>query len=131
VCTFYDLAPWRLSSRLLDEYVAGPGKRAHATVRKKITHIDGYFAFLEQRYRGDFTLRIPPSAKVMREFFRDWRAALPRARKYPVAVRDYVMAKIAYISGVRAAEPRPAEPGRPELILVEVLLGNPPERRTN
>ncbi|WP_461124388.1 site-specific integrase [Saccharothrix stipae] len=128
VCRFYDVVPWRLSSHLLDEYFAGPGKRSHATVRKKITHIDGYFAFLEQRYRGeiarrfgirvespvdpfnrprhrgDFTLRIPPSAKAMREFFRDWRAALPRARKYPVAVRDYVMAKIAYIAGVRAAE---------------------------
>jgi integrase len=40
----------------------------------------------------------------MREFFVSWRADLDNARKYPIAVRDYVMAKIAYLSGVRAAE---------------------------
>ncbi|MFC5204865.1 hypothetical protein [Streptomyces kaempferi] len=31
--------------------------------------------------------------------FSQWRASLPAARKYLVAVGDYVMAKIAYISG--------------------------------
>lgn len=40
----------------------------------------------------------------MREFFAAWRLALPQARKEAVACRDYVMAKIAYLSGVRAAE---------------------------
>lgn len=57
VCRFYDVVPWRLNSRLLDEYFAGPGKRSHATVRKKITHINGYFAFLEQRNRGEIARR--------------------------------------------------------------------------
>lgn len=52
----------------------------------------------------DFGLRIPPSQKAMREFFAAWRDALPRARKWAVACRDYVMAKLAYLSGVRAAE---------------------------
>ncbi|MGW7325475.1 tyrosine-type recombinase/integrase [Streptomyces sp. NPDC054845] len=128
VCAFYDTVPWRLTPRELDQYFAGAGKRSHATVRKKITGIDMYFAFLEQRYagevlrrfgaavespidafnrphhRGDFGLRIPPSAKEMTAFFASWRDELALARKYPVAVRDYVMAKIAYVSGVRAAE---------------------------
>lgn len=49
-------------------------------------------------------MRIPPSKRATTEFFASWREALPGARKYPVAVRDYCMAKIAYISGVRATE---------------------------
>ncbi|MFD7163726.1 tyrosine-type recombinase/integrase [Streptomyces violascens] len=128
VCTFYGVVPWQLTPRSLDQYFAGPGKRKHTTVRSKITKIDQYFAFLEQRYagevlrrfgavvespvdafnrphhRGDFGLRIPPSQAEMKSFFASWRDTLGGARKYPVAVRDYVMAKTAYISGVRASE---------------------------
>ncbi|MGW0553800.1 tyrosine-type recombinase/integrase [Streptomyces sp. NPDC002926] len=129
VCSFYNVVPWRLTSKDLDKYFAGPGKaHRHSTTRAKMTKIDGYFAFLEQRYageilrrfgaavespidafnrpchRGDFGLRIPPSARDTRDFFASWRDALPTARKYPVAVRNYVMSKLTYISGVRAAE---------------------------
>ncbi|SBW27840.1 phage integrase [Candidatus Protofrankia californiensis] len=128
LCGFYELVPWRLTPGHLDRYFAGPGKRAHSTVRAKLTKIDGYFRFLEQRFggeiarrygaavespvdsfnrprhRGDFGLRIPPSKRALAEFFAAWRLALPAARKYPVAVRDYVMAKLAYVSGVRASE---------------------------
>ncbi|MFI1035952.1 tyrosine-type recombinase/integrase [Streptomyces sp. NPDC020951] len=128
VCSFYDVVPWELSSRALDQYFAGPGKRAHSTNRRKITLIDHYFAFLEQRYageiarrfgavvespvdafnrprhRGDFGLRIPPSPAEMKAFFAAWRQELGQARKYPVAVRNYVMSKVAYVSGVRATE---------------------------
>jgi integrase/recombinase XerC len=60
--------------------------------------------FNRPSHRGDFGLRIPPSQTAMREFFSRWRDDLPRARKYAVACRDYVMTKIAYLSGVRAAE---------------------------
>ncbi|HKS47037.1 MAG TPA: tyrosine-type recombinase/integrase [Amycolatopsis sp.] len=83
--------------------------------------MDGYFAFLEQRdageivrrfgiavespvdrfnqprHRGDFGVRIPPSRRAMREFFTSWRDDLDNARKYPIAVQDHVMAKIAYL----------------------------------
>ncbi|MCP2314649.1 integrase [Kitasatospora paracochleata] len=128
VCGFYDLVPWHLTPRHLDLYFSGAGKRAASTVRGKVSTIDAYFAFLEQRYageiarrfgvavespvdpfnrprhRGDFGLRIPPSRRAVQEFFASWRQALPGARKWPVAARDYVMAKLAYISGVRAAE---------------------------
>ncbi|MFJ5952613.1 tyrosine-type recombinase/integrase [Streptomyces noursei] len=128
VCDFFGMLPWELSPREVDRYFAGPGKRARSTVRQKINMIDAYFAFLEQRYageimmrfgamvespidpfnrprhRGDFGLRIPPSQAAMREFFARWREQLPEARKYAVACRDYVMTKIAYLSGVRAAE---------------------------
>ncbi len=128
ICEFYDLVPWQLTPTHVDQYFSGPGKRAHATVRAKVSAIDRYFAFLEQRYageiarrfgvgvaspvdvfnrpqhRGEFGLRVPPSRSAMREFFSAWRASLPSSRKWPVACRNYVMTKIAYLSGVRAAE---------------------------
>ncbi|WP_405996210.1 site-specific integrase [Streptomyces sp. NBC_00986] len=128
LCEHYDVVPWQLTPAALDRYFAGPGKRARPTVLAKINKIDAYFAFLEQRYageihrlfgavvespvdsfnrprhRGDFGLRVPPSQRAMREFFKAWRDALPQARKEAVACRDYVMAKLAYVSGVRAAE---------------------------
>jgi integrase/recombinase XerC len=128
VCRYYGLAPWRLTPRQVDKYFAGVGKRASATVRRKMNQIDGYFAFLEQRYageiarrygvavespidpfnrprhRGDFGLRTPPSQRAMREFFARWRDSLNQARKPLIARRDYVMGKLTYISGVRAAE---------------------------
>lgn len=128
MCEHYDIVPWQLTPAALVRYFAGPGKRARSTVRAKISKIDAYFAFLEQRYageihrlfgtmvespvdpfnrprhRGDFGLRVPPSQRAMREFFAAWRNALPRTRKEAVACRDYVMAKIAYLSGVRASE---------------------------
>ncbi|MFJ9847596.1 tyrosine-type recombinase/integrase [Kitasatospora sp. NPDC101155] len=128
ICSFYDLVPWHLTPRHLDLYFSGAGKRGRSTLRAKVSRIDAYFAFLEQRYageiarrfgvavespvdpfnrphhRGDFGLRIPPSQRAMREFFAAWRQALPQARKWRVAARDYVMAKLAYISGVRASE---------------------------
>lgn len=128
ICEFYGCAPWRLAPRHVDRFFATVGKRSHAYNRQRINRIDMYFAFLEQRYageiarrfgirvespvdgfnrprhRGDFGLRVPPSQKAMRDMFSAWRASLAQARKYPVACRNYVMAKIAYISGVRAAE---------------------------
>ncbi|MEV4282784.1 tyrosine-type recombinase/integrase [Actinoplanes xinjiangensis] len=128
VCQHYGAMPWRLTSRQVDLYFAGPGKRGRSTMRQKLNRIDGYFAFLEQRYggevfrrfgvgvespvdpfnrprhRGDYGLRVPPSRRQTADFFAAWRDALPAARKHAVACRDYTMAKIAYISGVRASE---------------------------
>ena len=57
VCQHYGLAPWRLAPRQVDKYFAGAGKRAPATVRRKMNQIDGYFAFLEQRYAGEIARR--------------------------------------------------------------------------
>ncbi|MFC9840869.1 tyrosine-type recombinase/integrase [Rhodococcus sp. NPDC127530] len=128
ICRYYDLTPWRLTPRQVDKYFAGVGKRARATVRRKMTLIDNYYAFVEQRYageiarrygvavespidpfnrpkhRGDFGLRIPPSRRATREFFGRWRESLQDSRKPVIARRDYVMGKLTYISGVRAAE---------------------------
>jgi integrase/recombinase XerC len=128
VCQHYDLPPWRLAPRQVDKYFAGVGKRGRSTVRQKMNLIDSYFAFLEQRYageiarrfgaavespidpfnrprhRGDFGLRVPPSQRAMREFFARWRESLERVRKPAIARRDYVMGKLTYVSGVRAAE---------------------------
>ncbi|WP_204800975.1 hypothetical protein [Mycobacterium riyadhense] len=102
ICRHYGVVPWRLTPRQVDSYFAGAGKRARSTVRRKMTLIDHYFAFLEQRYageitrrygaavdspidpfnrpkhRGDYGLRIPPSHRAIREFFGRWRESLPR-----------------------------------------------------
>ena len=92
-----------------------------------MTLIDGYFAFLEQRYageiarryglameppvdpfnrprhRGDFGLRVPPSQRAIGSSSpaggNHWTRPASRCRP-----PDYVMAKVTYISGVRAAE---------------------------
>lgn len=128
VCEHFEVVAWRLTSRQVDQYFAGAGKRARSTMRNKLTAIDRYFAFLEQRYageiarrfgvavespvdpfnrprhRGDFGLRVPPSNRALREFFARWRDGLEQARKPVTARRDYVMGKLTYISGVRAAE---------------------------
>lgn len=127
VCEYYGTVPWQLSPREVDRYFTGPGKRAPSTLRGEINKIDAYFAFLEQRcageitrrfgaavespidpfnrprHRRDFGLRIPPSQTAMWDFLGRWREDLPNARKYLVACRDYLMTKVAYLSGVRAA----------------------------
>lgn len=128
ICEHYGVVAWRLTPRQVDHYFAGPGKRGRSTVRQKINLLDHYFAFLEQRYageiarrfgvgvespvdsfnrprhRGDFGLRVPPSQRATREFFARWRGSLGHARKPVIACRDYVMGKLTYLSGVRAAE---------------------------
>lgn len=128
ICDYYGVVAWRLAARQVDAYFAGPGKRGRSTVRQKMNLLDHYFAFLEQRYageiarrfdvgvespvdpfnrphhRGDFGLRVPPSQRATREFFTSWRESLTQARKPIIARRDYVMGKLTYISGVRAAE---------------------------
>ncbi|GAA1912810.1 hypothetical protein GCM10009837_41830 [Streptomyces durmitorensis] len=57
VCDHYDLVPWELAPKHVDQYFAGLGKRARGTVRAKINNIDGYFAFLEQRHAGEIARR--------------------------------------------------------------------------
>src|SRR5271166_58918 len=128
ICQYYGVVAWRLTPRQVDRYFAGPGKCGRSTVRQKMNQLDGYFAFLEQRYagevarrfgvgvespvdpfnrprhRGDFGLRVPPSQRATREFFARWRDSLDQARKPVIGRRDYVMGKLTYISGVRAAE---------------------------
>ncbi len=47
---------------------------------------------------------MPPSQRAAREFSGRWRGSLDQARKPLIARRDYVMGKVTYISGVRAAE---------------------------
>ncbi|MER6471423.1 site-specific integrase [Streptomyces collinus] len=55
LCDHYATVPWRIEPKHLDRYFAGVGKRARSTVRAKITNIDGFYAFLEQRYAGEIS----------------------------------------------------------------------------
>jgi hypothetical protein len=64
VCEYYGTVPWRLTPREVDKYFAGAGKRAQSTLRNKITKIDGYFAFLEQRYLHGETMGEPRIATL-------------------------------------------------------------------
>ncbi|MEU8512917.1 hypothetical protein AB0C76_15195 [Kitasatospora sp. NPDC048722] len=57
ICDFSGVVPWRLTAREIDRYFADPGKRAHATARTKMNGIDGYFAFLGQRYAGEIATK--------------------------------------------------------------------------
>ncbi|MEU0040958.1 site-specific integrase [Streptomyces sp. NPDC006333] len=128
VCEFLGVVPWRLTACEVDGYFAGSGRVAAVTVRSKMARLDAYFEFLRVRFgaevlsrfgvvvrspvdvfnrprhRGDFGVRVPPSRGAMEEFFARWRRELGGARKFRVGCRDYVMAKIAYVSGVRAGE---------------------------
>ncbi|MBJ7352739.1 MAG: hypothetical protein JHD12_19555, partial [Rhodococcus sp.] len=53
ICDYFDCVPWRLTQQQFDQYFAGPGKRSHATIRKKTVQIDNYYRFLEHRYAGE------------------------------------------------------------------------------
>jgi integrase/recombinase XerC len=58
--------------------------------------------FVRQRHRDARV--IPPSQRATRESFARWRDSLEHSRKPVIARRDYVMGKLTYTSGVRAAE---------------------------
>jgi hypothetical protein len=130
LCDF-DVVAWRLTPRQLDQYFAGPGKRASSTMRSKSNKIDHYFTFLEQRYAGEILRRFGVAVELRstsstgrstaatsgcgcrprsgrrgsssRDGGNRWRPP----RKPVVARRDYVMGKLAFISGVR----RPSSAG--------------------
>lgn len=57
ICEHYGVVAWRLTPRQVDSYFAGPGKRGRSTVWQKMNLLDGYFAFLEQRYAGEIARR--------------------------------------------------------------------------
>ena len=151
VADYESLPAWRLTPRQVDKYFAGPGKHAPATVRQKLNRIRSAVshssnpgvstAKLARQVGGvavespvdpfgpgpashrDFGLRVPPSAGDLPELLRFVATrSLPGARKVTIASHNYTMAKIAYVSRVRAAELCPVK-------IPEDQLGVRPERR--
>jgi integrase/recombinase XerC len=101
---------------------------AAATRRGKAGMIDLFFRFLELRYAGeiheltgnvvtspidecnrprhagDFKIRVPPSPQDLAAFFASWRDDLVKHRKWLIATRSYVMARLAAEVGLRLRE---------------------------
>jgi len=101
---------------------------ARQTVRGKAHTIAQFFEFLIVRYQGDIAAltgvvidqpidefnrppkadggvgRVPPPADDVEVLFGAWAAALPMARKYLPAARDYLAASLWRRAGLRIAE---------------------------
>lgn len=103
-------------------------RRSVKTRQVKASRIATFYRFLELRYQGEiaeltgrvvtspidainrpvhtgeFSVRVPPSARELAEFFARWRAGLAGARKWHTAARNYAMARLVGEVGLRAAE---------------------------
>lgn len=120
---------WEVEPKHADRFLGQVLRdRAVATRRGKATSIDTFYRFLEVRYRGeirdltgrviaspidainrpthtgDFSVRVPPSAHDLSQFFSGWRADLAEARKWLVASRNYTMARATVDIGLRVRE---------------------------
>ncbi|TWP32073.1 tyrosine-type recombinase/integrase [Leekyejoonella antrihumi] len=120
---------WEVTAGDADRFLtkAQAGK-AVKTRRIKAGRIAGFYRFLEVRYQGeiheltghvvvspideinrptnsgDFQERVPPAPGDLAGFFTSWRDALPRARKWHTAARNYTMARLTGQVGLRATE---------------------------
>jgi site-specific recombinase XerD len=114
---------------------------AHSTVRTKAQTIAQFFEFLMARYQGDIAAltgvvveqpidefnrpaggrpgvgRVPPPRADIDTLFDGWAQALPMARKYLPAARDYLAASLWRRAGLRIAETAMLDIGdwRPDL----------------
>jgi site-specific recombinase XerD len=122
---------WATGPEDIDRYLAWLRKtrgQAKTTVQHKAWALAQFFDFLIIRYQGDIhaltgyvltqpideynrprkadygTPRIPPSEQEVDALFGDWGAALPSARKYLPAARDYVAASLWRRAGLRIGE---------------------------
>jgi hypothetical protein len=103
--------------------------QAKKTVANKAQSLGRFFDFLVSRYQGDVhaltgcvlvqpidefnrparadygAARAPPSEEEIETLFDAWRRALPHARKYLPAARDYVAASLRRRARLRIARP--------------------------
>jgi len=101
---------------------------AHSTVQRKAWALAGFYDFLIARYQADIHAltgyvveqvidefnrpakaeygapRVPPSTAEVEELFGAWRQALPLARKFLPAARDYLAASLWRRVGLRIGE---------------------------
>ncbi len=135
---------WTATAADADRFLARERKErhlAHATVRNKAVTIAGFFEFLIARYQGDISAltgvavehpidefnrpaggkpgvgRVPPPASEVDVLFGAWAEALPSARKYLPAARDYMAASLWRRGGLRINESAMLDVGdwRPDL----------------
>lgn len=101
---------------------------AKSTVQSKACTIARFFDFVISRYQGDIhalagyvvvqpidefnrpakadygAARVPPAEDEVEQLFAAWRDALPEARKYLPAARDYLAASLWRRAGLRISE---------------------------
>jgi hypothetical protein len=121
---------WTAGPEDADRFLTGLRRsgQAHSTVQSKAWTLQRFCDFLIARYQGDIHAltghvlvqlideynrptraefgagRVPPPAEDIDQLFADWRIALPSARKYLPAVRDYVAASLWCRVGLRINE---------------------------
>jgi site-specific recombinase XerD len=122
---------WMAKESDADRYLACQRKdlgRSHSTVHKKAVALGNFFDFLVARYQGDIhaltgqvvaqvidefnrpasadygSAPVPPGDEEVELLFGSWREHLPQARKYLIAVRDYVVASLWRRAGLRIME---------------------------
>jgi site-specific recombinase XerD len=122
---------WTAQPADADRYLAGLRQQrrlARQTVRGKAQTLARFFEFLMARYQGDIAAltgvvvtqpidefnrpargdhgvgRVPPPADDVEALFAAWAEALPDARKYLPAARDYLAASLWRRAGLRIAE---------------------------
>lgn len=122
---------WTVEAADADRYLAYLRKdrrQARATVYDKARCIARFFDFLLARYQGEIhartgyvlaqpidefnrpthadygAVRVPPSEEEVTRLFDGWRQALPHARKYLPAARNYMAASLWRRVGLRIRE---------------------------
>jgi site-specific recombinase XerD len=122
---------WSTEPEDMDRYLAWLRKtraQAKTTVQHKAWALAQFFDFLVVRYQGDVHAltgcvvsqpvdeynrpakadygapRVPPPEDEVNALFAAWRAALPGARKYLPAARDYMAASLWRRAGLRIRE---------------------------
>lgn len=128
---FHDGHVWTVAPEDADRFLASLRQRrqAKATVQTKAWSLARFFDFVIVRYQGDIhaltgavvvqpidefnrpaksdycaPTRIPPSDDEVEALFTAWREALPHARKYLPAARDYLAASLWRRAGLRINE---------------------------
>lgn len=122
---------WTAGPEDADRFLAWQRKEvglAKGTVVGKANRIAQFFDFVDERYRGDVLAltgvtvqqpiddynrpakfehsagRIPPTDDEIERLFTQWGQALPQARKYLPAARDYMAASLWRRAGLRISE---------------------------
>lgn len=120
---------WEVEPAHADRFLAEAQRgKAVRTRQIKASRIATFYRFVEVRYQGEiaelcgrvvvspidginrpthtgeFSVRIPPTARELAGFFSRWRDELSETRKWRTAARNYAMARVAAEVGLRAAE---------------------------
>lgn len=122
---------WTATAEDADRFLVQQRKAglARSTVQRKAWTLAQFFEFLLARYQGDIhamtgrvvvqpidefnrpakadyggAVRVPPSEDEVDLLFASWREALPDARKFLPAARDYLVASLWRRTGLRISE---------------------------